>query len=442
MTSSWKSIRLLCSVMALNILFFGCSPIESPPPLYTSAFFKQSIHFYEEDDTQILGLKDTELRLLLNSSACDYFTTNILNHIYTLLFKQSPPPPVEWVRKKIKDYARKHFSGKVNQGDIRNFSNHFATVYREFAEFFADKSQTAVLEEWSFIERSLDGDSPEDLPQNVSVFLNQLYRTLGRLEEFIKSLGLRCVAQDSTAIHRITFPVGVNLFEMAEMLSSRHFISKEEFLRECHNKKFIKEVLGENADNVEGYLYPGSYSLMDGENASDLLRKMMENFLNVYSSLETDTSLSRHQVVTLASMIEEEAVVDEEKPVIASVFYNRLKTGMRMQSDPTVSYGVWKTEGKKSKITRKHILRTTPYNTYRRGGLPYGPISNPGFHSLRAVFHPRKTPYFYFVSKNGRTHVFSKNYSDHKKAVAAYRRYIRSSSAFMPPVFLYSEHTQ
>ena len=439
MTSSWNFIQLLCSVMTLSILFFGCSPIESPPPLYTSAFFKQSIHFYEEDDPQILGLKDTELRLLLNSSACDYFKTNILNHIYTLLFSQSPPPPVEWVRKKMKEYARKHFSGKLNQGDIRSFSNHFTTIYREFAEFFADKSQTVVLQEWSFIERSLDGDFPEDLPQNVSVFLNQQYENLGHLEEFVESLDLSCIAQDSTAVHRITFPVGVNIFEMAEMLSSRHFISKEDFLRECSNKKFIKEVLGEDVENVEGYLYPGSYSLMEGEGATDLLRKMMENFLSVYSSLETETFLSRHQVVTLASIIEEEAVVDEEKPVIASVFYNRLRTGMRMQSDPTVSYGVWKTTGKKSKITRRHILRATPYNTYRIGGFPYGPISNPGIHSLRAVFHPRKTPYFYFVSKNGRTHVFSKNYSDHRKAVAAYRRYIRSSSAFMPPVFLYNE---
>ena len=442
MTSSWNSIQLLCSVMTLNILFLGCSPIDSPPPLYTSAFFKQSIHFYEEDDPHILGLKDTELRLLLNSSACDYFKTNILNHIYTLLFSQPPPPPVELVRTKIKKYAKKHFSGKLNQGDIRSFSNHFTTLYREFAEFFSDKSQTVVLEEWSFIERSLDGDSPEDLPQNVSVFLNQLYRTLGSLEEFVESLGLNCITQDSTPVHRITFPVGVNIFEMAEMLSSRNFISEEEFLRECQNKEFIEEVLGESVDNVEGYLYPGSYSLMVGENASDLLRKMMEKFLDVYSSLETDTSLSRHQAVTLASMIEEEAVVDEEKPVIASVFYNRLRTGMRMQSDPTVSYGVWKTERRKLKIKRSHILRTTPYNTYRRGGLPYGPISNPGFHALRAVFHPRKTPYFYFVSKNGRTHVFSENYADHRKAVAAYRRYIRSSSAFMPAVFLYNEQTQ
>ena len=439
MRSSWKSIVLLNSIIILSIILLGCSPIESPPPLYTSAFLEQSINFYKEDDQKILGLQDTELKLLFNSSACDYFKTNILNHIYGILFNQSPPPPVEWVRKKIKEYAKKHFSGKVNQGNIRSFSNHFSTVYREFADFFADKSQTIVLKEWSFIERSLDGDSPEDLPQNVFVFLNQLYGTLGRLEDFIESLGLSCVAQDSAVVRRITFPIGVNIFEMAEMLSARYLISKEEFLRECQNKKFIKEVLGESVDNAEGYLYPGSYSLMEGENAADLLRKMMEKFLNVYSSLEVESSLSKHQTVILASMIEEEAVVDAEKPVIASVFYNRLKKGMRMQSDPTVSYGVWKASGKKSKITRKHILKATPYNTYRRGGLPKGPISNPGFHSLKAVFHPSKTSYLYFVSKNGRTHVFSKNYSDHKKAVAAYRRYVHGSSAFMPAVFLSSE---
>ena len=439
MRSSWKSTVLLNSIITLSIILLGCSSVESPSPLYTSAFLKQSVKFYENEDQQVVGLKDTELRLLLNSWACDYFRTNILNHIYSILFNQSPPPPVEWVRKQIKNYAKKHFSGKVNQGDIRSFSHYFVEIYREFAEFFADKSQAVVLEEWSFIERSLDGDSPEDLPQNVSVFLSQIYEILEEFERLIQSVGLICAAQDSAVVRRITFPIGVNIFEMAEMLSARRLISKEEFLRECQNKKFIKEVLGENVDNVEGYLYPGSYSLMEGENAADLLRKMMEKFLNVYSSLEIESSLSRHQAVILASMIEEEAVVDKEKPVIASVFYNRLRKGMRMQSDPTVSYGVWKINGKKSKITRKHILKATPYNTYRRGGFPKGPISNPGFHSLKAVFYPSKTSYLYFVSKNGRTHVFSKNYSDHKKAVAAYRRYIHGSSAFMPAVFLSGE---
>ena len=439
MRSSCKSRVLLNFIVILSVVLLGCSQIESPPPLYTSAFLEQSINLYKENDPKILGLEDTELRPLFNSSACDYFKTNILNHIYIVLFNQSSPPPVEWVRKKIKNYAKKHFSGQFSQGGIRSFSNHFVEIYREFAEFFADKSQAVVLKEWSFIERSLDGDSPKHLPQNVSVFLNKIYEMLERLEELVESVGLSCIAQGSTAVHRITFPIGVNIFEMAEMLSARHFISKEEFLRECQNKKFIQEVLGERMDNVEGYLYPGNYSLMEGENASDLLRKMMEKFLSVYSSLETETSLSRHQVVTLASIIEEEAVVDKEKPVIASVFYNRLRKGMRMQSDPTVSYGVWKTEGKKSKIKRKHILTPTPYNTYRRGGLPYGPISNPGLHSLKAVFHPSKTSYLYFVSKNGRIHVFSKNYSDHKKAVAAYRRYIHGSSAFIPVVFLSNE---
>jgi UPF0755 protein len=123
-------------------------------------------------------------------------------------------------------------------------------------------------------------------------------------------------------------------------------------------------------------------------------------------------------VVTLASLIEKEAVMDDERPVIASVFYNRLKKGMPLQSDPTAVYDL---EDFSGPITREHLRRESPYNTYVHKGLPPGPICSPGEASIRAALDPAETKYLYFVSNNDGTHTFSARYRDHRRAVARYR---------------------
>jgi UPF0755 protein len=127
-------------------------------------------------------------------------------------------------------------------------------------------------------------------------------------------------------------------------------------------------------------------------------------------------------VITLASVVEKETGAPEERPVIASVFHNRLKKGMRLQSDPTILYGMLMKTGVMTKnIRKKDILAQTPYNTYTVRALPIGPIANPGKEAIKAVLNPGNTDFLYFVSRNDGTHVFSKTYEDHNKAVKAYQ---------------------
>jgi UPF0755 protein len=126
-----------------------------------------------------------------------------------------------------------------------------------------------------------------------------------------------------------------------------------------------------------------------------------------------------HQVVTLASIIEKETGAAFERPLIASVFHNRLKKGMRLESDPTVIYGITDYDGN---ITKKHLVTRTPYNTYKIKGLPPGPIANPGKNALEAALYPEKTNFLFFVSKNDNTHYFSTNYDEHVRAVRKYQR--------------------
>jgi UPF0755 protein len=129
--------------------------------------------------------------------------------------------------------------------------------------------------------------------------------------------------------------------------------------------------------------------------------------------------VDRHEILTLASMIEKEAVSPEEKPLISSVFHNRLRTGMPLQSDPTAVYGVRAFQGK---VTGADIRRTSPYNTYLVKGLPPGPIGNPGVDAIRAALHPADTKYLYFVARQDGTHQFSRSLDEHNRAV---RRYLK-----------------
>ncbi len=130
-----------------------------------------------------------------------------------------------------------------------------------------------------------------------------------------------------------------------------------------------------------------------------------------------ELGLSLHEIVTLASIIEKEAVVDSERPVIAGVFYNRLKINMPLQSDPTAVYDI---PGFSGPVTAAHLTRQSPYNTYRIKGLPPGPICSPGAKSIHAALYPEKVPYLYFVSNNDGTHHFSVTSEEHRKAVSHY----------------------
>lgn len=224
----------------------------------------------------------------------------------------------------------------------------------------------------------------------------------------------------------IRFPEGLNHYEMGELLKSHNWPATEDFLKEFWNKKLVKKFLNEDLDSFEGYLFPETYHLKKYMTAKALIELMTKQFLKVYkkfSSLPLEKNFSRHQVLTFASLIEKETGQPQERPLIASVFYNRLNLKMKLQTDPTILYALYLAKGfdVEKNIRKKDILFPSPYNTYVVENLPPGPIANPGEKSLQAVFLPAKSDFLYFVSKNDGSHKFSKSYKEHEKAVYEYQ---------------------
>ena len=225
----------------------------------------------------------------------------------------------------------------------------------------------------------------------------------------------------------VTFPEGSNIYEMATLLEDKHLYTAKDFIAACRDRKIIQDLLGVDVSSLEGYLFPETYNVTKYTTIKDLLTKMVSNSKSVYAQLEAQNpnrpkTMSRHEFVTLASIVEKETGAPQERPIIASVFYNRLAKGMRLQSDPTIIYGLWVDTGKYSQnITKEDILRPNRYNTYTVARLPFGPISNPGREALEAVMKPATTEYFFFVSRNDGTHVFTKTYQDHSQAVKSFQ---------------------
>ena len=223
-----------------------------------------------------------------------------------------------------------------------------------------------------------------------------------------------------------TVAEGLNLFEIADLYEQGGFGDKSVFLGLCRDRQFIKSLLGVERDSLEGYLFPETYQLTKYTSAKDLLKSMVSRFQLVYKEVlpesEIDNSLNQHQIVTLASIIEKETGAPHERPRISSVFHNRLKKGMRLQTDPTIIYGIAEKDGKTIyKISRADISTPTRYNTYVIRGLPPGPIANPGREALLAAVRPEQTEDLFFVSQNDGTHVFSNDYETHAKAVRKFQ---------------------
>lgn len=224
--------------------------------------------------------------------------------------------------------------------------------------------------------------------------------------------------------HPVTIPEGLVIDKIAEKFAEGGWCDKEEFKRLARDADFLKSLgLGQHP-SLEGYLYPDTYYLTrEGHDAEDLIRMQVQRFFTVWNKLKVANSseLSSFEVLTLASMVEKEAGNAEERPIIAGVFANRLARGMRLQSDPTVMYGI---EGFSGRLSKTDLRTPTPYNTYTLKRLPAGPICNPGKDSIYAVLNPQKTDYLYFVAKGKGRHYFSKNLREHNRAVY---KYLRSS---------------
>jgi len=198
-------------------------------------------------------------------------------------------------------------------------------------------------------------------------------------------------------------------------------ISKLKFL--TIDTSFIKK-LGINQTSLEGYLFPDTYIFYKGETPENVIKKMVSNLYTVIKPSQKfkirNMTFSAHEILIIASMIEREAMIDREKPIIASVIYNRLEKNMRLQIDATVLYALGTY---KKTVTYKDLRFKSPYNTYRNSGLPPGPIASPGFQSIISALHPAKTDYLYYVATGKGDHTFSKKYDEHQTAKERYKNY-------------------
>lgn len=231
---------------------------------------------------------------------------------------------------------------------------------------------------------------------------------------------LKLIERGEVIYHKVTIPEGKTIKQIAEILEKENWIDPKRFIRLTQDADFIKNT-GLEIENLEGYLFPDTYLLTRNTVTEEsLIIMMVRHFQDTWDKLENrkQTSLSPHQVVTLASIIEKETGVPEERPLIAGVFLNRLDKNMRLQSDPTVIYGLDNFDGN---LTRKDLKTPTQYNTYVINGLPPGPICNPGQASLQAVLKPAVSKYLYFVSKNDGSHHFSESLREHNRAVRKYQ---------------------
>lgn len=244
--------------------------------------------------------------------------------------------------------------------------------------------------------------------------------------------------------HPVTVVEGANIFQVGELLASGGWGTMAEIQALVHDPQFIAE-LGLGGDNLEGYLFPDTYYLKKGQPLKAIMRMMVSRWREEMVRLALDPNraseqlleivmpgtgseaegvpaerltLSLHELLTLASIVEKETALGQERPLIARVFYNRLLSKMRLQTDPTVSYGLRQFG---IPLTRVDLATATPYNTYLIPALPPGPICNPGRAAMAAVLHPAAESYLYFVAQGDGSHFFSKTLAEHNQAVARFR---------------------
>lgn len=212
---------------------------------------------------------------------------------------------------------------------------------------------------------------------------------------------------------------GQTLAEVAEIFEQKRIIGREDFLKLVRDKSLLKELFVD-APSLEGYLFPTTYRIPKGTAPLDIIKYMVSTtrrMIGPYIERAEELGFSERELLTLASIIEKEARVDYERPIISAVYHNRLRRGMKLQADPTTVYDL---KGTKRLVTRKDLLRRTSYNTYIHKGLPPGPIAAPGLGSIVAAVNPADVPYLYFVSNNDGTHKFSVRFEEHREAVKEY----------------------
>lgn len=215
---------------------------------------------------------------------------------------------------------------------------------------------------------------------------------------------------------RVTLPEGKTIEDYAGILQRATEIDSAVFVRLAQDSAFVRQ-LNVPAANLEGYLYPNTYTFSWGVSAPEIMRTIVQEFhQQVNDSLRrraATLNMTLHEVITLAAIIEGEAVVDSERAVISAVYHNRLRQGILLQADPTIQYIV---PGPPRRLLNRHLEIDSPYNTYRYPGLPPGPVNNPGIASIRAALYPANVDYIFFVARGDGSHTFTRTLQEHLRA--------------------------
>ncbi|RMD86416.1 MAG: endolytic transglycosylase MltG [Candidatus Dadabacteria bacterium] len=233
---------------------------------------------------------------------------------------------------------------------------------------------------------------------------------------------LKALVEGKIYKRTVLFREGESIRVLGSLVEKAGLVSKEEFNKVLYDPKIIK-LAGLGAGSFEGYLFPDTYHFTKPITPKQIIWTMLEKGEKVWTPAfqrrADELRMTRHEILTLASMIEKESGNKDEQPLISSVFHNRLAKGMKLESDPTAVYAI---PGFSGKILKKHLKVSTPYNTYIIYGLPPGPICNPGLSAIKAALYPADTTYLYFVADGRGGHIFSSTLAEHKRAVEFYRR--------------------
>jgi UPF0755 protein len=233
------------------------------------------------------------------------------------------------------------------------------------------------------------------------------------------------IARGDVFLRPLTFPEGLTIRQMSQIFEREGAGTAAEFVKAAQNAALVRDI-DPAAGDLEGYLFPNTYSLPRRTTAVDLVQRMVTAFRDALTQDLVERAAARglsvRELVSLASLVEKETAKPEERPLVAAVYHNRLKIGMGMQCDPTVIYALERAGRYTGNLTREDLRFDSPYNTYRYAGLPPGPIAAPGRASLAAAASPADVPYLYFVSRNDGSHVFSTTLDEHNRYVFEYQK--------------------
>jgi len=236
------------------------------------------------------------------------------------------------------------------------------------------------------------------------------------------------IARGDVYTRALTIPEGSNIFDIATRVEENGFGTRQSFLNAVVSQASLVSDIDPGARSLEGYLFPDTYRFARNVKPEQIVAAMVKRFRAVATQLGLNSNF--HRVVTIASLVERETAVDAERPLVASVFQNRLRKNMPLMTDPSLIYGL-ELEGKwRGTIYQSDLKRDTAYNSYLHAGLPPSPIANPGIPSLRAAINPANTDYLYFVAAgaNAQGHsVFSATLDEHNREVAGYRRALKKA---------------